>query len=243
MLTGCRNVRPRLIEMARGAVPAGERQDLLAHLEECAGCARVLDEQLALSAALDSLAGEALPEMESIEARVLAEFDRAGTGPSAHPQRRRSRLPRLALLAAALAAMALIRLVAVERHSEGARRMARVAVRAVQKPAAVAASVSEHPAPVARARRIVSRVRRVVARMRQAREEGEPFLQIPYTMPLSSEERTTIVRMEVPIAALIAAGFSVETADPGGMVDADVVVSQDGRARAIRLSSKEEDKR
>jgi hypothetical protein len=46
--------------------------------------------------------------------------------------------------------------------------------------------------------------------------------------------------MEIPVAALIAAGFSTENLDPGGVVNADVLVSQDGRARAIRLSSKED---
>ena len=48
--------------------------------------------------------------------------------------------------------------------------------------------------------------------------------------------------MEIPVAALIAAGFNLGNLDPGGVVNADVLVSQDGRARAIRLSTKEEDK-
>jgi hypothetical protein len=48
--------------------------------------------------------------------------------------------------------------------------------------------------------------------------------------------------MDVPVAALIAAGYRVETPDPGGVVNAEVLVSQDGRARAIRLDSKEEEK-
>jgi len=239
MLTGCRGYRGRLMEMARGQAPADERGALLAHVENCADCARFLDEQLALSASLDSLAGEPLPEMARMEARVLAEFDRSRR---LRPKRG-ARLPKLALLAAALAAIALVRLAIVERHSAGARHVAHMAVKAVEKPAAVAASVTADPAPRERARRIVSRVRHLVAKVRQASEEEEPFMQIPYTIPLSPEERTTVVRMDVPVAALIAAGFTVSTPDPGGAVNADVLVSQDGRARAIRLSSKEEAKR
>jgi hypothetical protein len=240
MLTSCREYRPRLLEMARGAAPAAERAALLGHVEDCADCARVLDEQLALSAGLDSLASEPLPEMAQMEARVLAEFDR-----SRRPRRKPiARLPKLALLAAALAAVAVVRLAIVERHSAGARHMARTAVKAMEKPAAVAAPVTADPAPVARARRIVVRVRHAVAKVRgQTSAESEPFVQIPYTMPLSPEERTTVVRMDVPVAALIAAGFTVSTPDPGGSVSADVLVSQDGRARAIRLSSKEEERR
>ncbi|HUB80611.1 MAG TPA: zf-HC2 domain-containing protein [Bryobacteraceae bacterium] len=239
MLTGCREYRPRLIEMARGGAPAGERAALLAHVAECADCARVLDEQLTLSAALDSLAGEPLPEMPRIEARVLAEFDRSRSV----PRKRIGRLPKFALLAAALAAVALVRLATVERRSTGARQIARVAVKAIEKPAASPASVVARPAATARARHIVGKFPHVVAQVRQAVAESEPFVQIPYTVPLSPEERATVVRMNVPVAALIAVGFNVSTPDAGGSVSADVLVSQDGRARAIRLSSSQEEER
>lgn len=238
MLTGCREYRPRLIELARGAATAAERADLLAHVEDCADCARVLDQQLALSAGLDSLAGEPLPEMPEIEARVLAEFDRS----RAISRKRVLRWPKLALLAAALAAVVLVRLAVVERPSGGARQMPRMTAKAVEKPA-VAAIVAD-PAPAAGARRMVARVRQVAPHgPRQSDAESEPFVQIPYTMPLSPGERTSVVRMDVPVAALIAVGFTVSTPDPGGAVSADILVSQDGRARAIRLSSNEEEKR
>jgi len=60
------------------------------------------------------------------------------------------------------------------------------------------------------------------------------FLPIPYTVPLSPEERVEVLRMEIPVTALISAGFRVGVSDPGAMVQADVLVSEDGRARAIR---------
>src|SRR5262249_23186444 len=60
------------------------------------------------------------------------------------------------------------------------------------------------------------------------------FLPIPYTIPLSPEERAEVVRMRIPVAALLAAGFHVSIDDSASVVEADVVVSQDGRARAIR---------
>jgi hypothetical protein len=212
----------------------------MAHVKGCADCARILDDQLALSAALDGMADDALPEMAVIEARVLAEFDSAAAHAGAL-RRGRSRAPGIALLAAALAAVALVRVVAVERHSPAVRRAARVAVKAVKAPVTVAASATVHPAAsVERARHMVAKVRSIVARVRQVTEESEPFVQIPYTVPLSPEERATVVRLEIPVAALIAAGFSMENLDPGSVVNADVLVSQDGRARAIRLSSKED---
>lgn len=60
------------------------------------------------------------------------------------------------------------------------------------------------------------------------------YLPIPYTVPLTAGERVEVQRMEIPLTALIAAGFQVGVSDPGAVVQADVLVSQDGRARAIR---------
>ena len=69
------------------------------------------------------------------------------------------------------------------------------------------------------------------------RESEQPFVPIPYVTPLGAYERAEIVRMEVPVAALIAAGLPMRTTDPGARAEADVVVGQDGRARAVRLIS------
>jgi len=69
------------------------------------------------------------------------------------------------------------------------------------------------------------------------RESEQPFVPIPYVTPLGTYERAEIVRMEVPVAALIAAGLPMRTTDPGARAQADVIVGQDGRARAVRLIS------
>jgi len=66
---------------------------------------------------------------------------------------------------------------------------------------------------------------------------GEPFVEIPYIAPLAPYERTRIVRMDVPVSALVAAGFEVHAADTGAALRADVLFGQDGRAHAIRLVS------
>lgn len=67
-----------------------------------------------------------------------------------------------------------------------------------------------------------------------AQPETQAFLPIPYTTPLQPYERVLVVETSVPVRALIAAGFHVQTSDPAGSVRADVMVSQDGRPRAIR---------
>jgi hypothetical protein len=64
--------------------------------------------------------------------------------------------------------------------------------------------------------------------------ESQAFYPIPYTPPLEPYERVMVVQTEVPVTELIAAGFRVPAGDPAGSMRADVIVSQDGRPRAIR---------
>src|SRR5689334_7700640 len=71
----------------------------------------------------------------------------------------------------------------------------------------------------------------------EVEESEQPFVPIPYVAPLGAYERAEIVRMQMPVAALIAAGLPMRTRDPGASAEADVVVGQDGRARAVRLIS------
>lgn len=228
MLIGCSEYRPRLIEMARGSAAPDEQDVLMAHVEMCTECARALDQQLALSDTLGSLASEPLPEMAAIEARVLAEFDRT----AAH--RRRASFW---VFAAGLAAAALVALVAVQHRPQVVvRSVMTPAAESVPTPVSAAVSVPQHRA--ARVSRVRHTFQQTVARP-QASAASEPFVPIPYTVPLAPEERASVVHMQVPVAALIAAGFHVATSDPGEAIDADVLVSQDGRARAIRFNSKE----
>jgi hypothetical protein len=58
------------------------------------------------------------------------------------------------------------------------------------------------------------------------------FLPVPYVVPPAPYERTGIVRMDVPVAALIAAGFRIEK-DTATSIPADVLVGQDGRVLAV----------
>ncbi len=71
---------------------------------------------------------------------------------------------------------------------------------------------------------------------RAVRRDGAPFVGIPYLPPLDPHENTTIVRMNIRVATLIAAGYRV-AADPETIVPADVLVGEDGRAHAVRVLS------
>jgi hypothetical protein len=43
--------------------------------------------------------------------------------------------------------------------------------------------------------------------------------------------------MEMPVAALIAAGLPLAISDPAAQAKADVLIGEDGRPRAVRLIS------
>ncbi len=102
--------------------------------------------------------------------------------------------------------------------------------------AAIAASVvvvsvlQRRPAPV----RIVPVAAPVAA---TETETEQPFMPIPYVLPPGPFERVAVVRMNLPVSALVAAGLPMRTADPGAQAEADVIVGQDGRPRAVRLVS------
>jgi anti-sigma factor RsiW len=66
---------------------------------------------------------------------------------------------------------------------------------------------------------------------------GESFVPIPYVQPLGQYETATVMRMEVPVGALIAIGYKVDASDPTAVVKADVLVGEDGRAHAVRVLS------
>lgn len=85
-------------------------------------------------------------------------------------------------------------------------------------------------AAVASAAAIIAAV--AIHRVREIPPTEEVFLKIPYVIPPAPYERTEVVRMDVPVAALIGAGFSVNAA-ASDSVPADVMVGQDGRALAV----------
>jgi hypothetical protein len=173
VLMKCGEYREALIEWARGGVAGRPLKD---HVADCAACARFLDSQMALSAAMRLVAAEEFSERDAVPARVMAEFDRA--------QVHRWRWATAAGLAVAACLSAFWVL-------------------------------GRAPAPA-------------------QPPDTQAFLNIPYTVPLAPEESAAIWRTHIPVAALIAAGFHVQVSDPSAMVEADVLVSQDGRARAIR---------
>jgi hypothetical protein len=80
------------------------------------------------------------------------------------------------------------------------------------------------------------RKRSVVRHQKIPRDSAaEPFVAIPYTVPLAPDERAAVVRLALSPSAFAAVGFPLPAIDPGNDTLADVLVGEDGRAHAIRI--------
>jgi Putative zinc-finger len=62
------------------------------------------------------------------------------------------------------------------------------------------------------------------------------FVAVPYVVPIASYERSSVVSMQIPVANLLAQGYSI-AADPSSVVQADVLLGEDGRVHAVRLGA------
>jgi len=146
----------------------------------------------------------------SIERAVLAEFDAARRG------RRGWGIAVIAGIAAMVAAGAVL---VRERPAPRPTAVFRTAAAAIEAPVEPMAqprprkrAAAPGPSPV-----------------------EQPFVAIPYTVPLAPEENATVVRMTITPSAMAVAGFPLPAIDPGSGTQADVLVGEDGRARAIRI--------
>jgi hypothetical protein len=73
--------------------------------------------------------------------------------------------------------------------------------------------------------------------VREATGEEEAFLPVTFDDALSGLDAVQVVRVRLPRSAVGRMGLVVSDEPGEGPVDADVLVGQDGRPRAIRLVS------
>jgi hypothetical protein len=229
--------RTAVTEYARSGLCEGK---LEAHLARCAACAEWLESQWTLQIALQHLADGSSTPGPAVEHAVMAAFT---------SERRKTRLRRRAAIAAALIVAGLLTASAIERRKTASppepQQVTHFAPPKAVDPAPAAMVASNMVASnmvasnMVTSKKRVASPKRVVARVDRPQEPApEPFVAIPYTLPLAAGERAWVVRMQLPEAALISTGFPLagRVADTGP-VEADVVVGEDGRARAIRVVS------
>jgi hypothetical protein len=216
----CRQFEGALMASARREfLAAEERAGLAAHLETCGKCRIAFEGQVRLRAAVGVLAAEASrftapPNLEQVLRGELQ---------SSFSVRRRRFV--YGVLGGAIAASLAVAWLMTPRPAPNAAVTTQVPV------ARIAPAVSPMP-PTQRV--VLKRHRRATP---PAAQTEQPFIAIPYTLPLEPYERAEVMRMDLPISALIAAGLPMSMMDPAARAQTDVLVGQDGRARAIRLIS------
>ncbi len=234
----CRTAAPYLVDLARGVVAGADRQaDLDQHLRECPRCAARLEGERAMSAELRRLALDIKqpPTDPQLERAILAAFDAAWALPRAHASSRSWRP--LAAAAVFVLAATLTWTIASRRApgSNGTPAPNGPAPRSGDVSAGPSA-ISTPPPPATATVKAVARPprgNRPIAVPRAARGRSE-FVRWPGASALPTFESGQLVRMDLPASVVLSLGL-VPTGSQTGVVRADVLVGQDGFARAVRL--------
>jgi len=244
----CQDFETVIVEIARGRLmDALARERGLEHADTCVRCAALLAEERALTGRLRALsvaaAAEAIPAQ--IEADLLAVFRQRSAAPTRAPAASNKRRWWLAVAALLLLGVgfSLASWLTASPQRDSALTTSRVkAPTPLLGSATSKEQVKPQQARLAVAARAERRQPRVVinnkpslVEVAQPREMVTQFFPIVHGSELIPLEGGQILRVRMPRANLIPLGiqFNQERADE--TVQADVLVSNDGLARAIRL--------
>ncbi len=245
----CQRFEADLVDFARGALHDGDSEASLGrHLEACETCAARFEGERRLTEGLRTLSAAAsVPANDVAERRLMMAFASARPGAPAATQH--STAVRWAVWAAAacifffVGAWAAVewRTRTAAPQATGAPIQASVPAPDEQaRPVEQAESPVPAPAPFAAdARRAPAP--RVVRAASQNELPQEPdrlagFIPLPAAGGLPGFDSGMIVRVALPTASLPAYGLAI-TPESTDMVKADLLVGQDGQARAIKLVS------
>jgi hypothetical protein len=195
------------------------RDSALAHAESCANCARLMTDVESLDAGLRAMsvaaAGQQAPA--NLEVRLMAEFRRQRMASL------RWSVPRqIAALSTAAAVMLAVGFSL--HHFMGPKGHEAPGVTQLlnrpSSPAAAAGSGTPQDS---------------VNWIDTDDSEYASFIPLPYADDPSALDEGTVVRVEMPRAALASFGLPVAAMESDGTVRADLIVSADGTPQAIRL--------
>ncbi|MDX2030809.1 MAG: hypothetical protein SF339_09090 [Blastocatellia bacterium] len=256
----CREFETRLRELAaEQLMAADERARAQAHAATCPRCDARLQEERALTLGLRALAGsdagrEASPAVETALLAAFREASRPAATPMAVPGpmrwQRASWAPwALAAAAALLMACGLLVYRAARREpapAPVAKRDVPAAPQAVASPERLP-EIMAAAAPATRTPRAVRKAPAATP-LFQIREEmtlyggdggsGEirtEFLSLDYSENPAPMESGQVIRVQMPRAALAKYGLPVDVERADAPIKADLLVGEDGFARAIRF--------
>jgi hypothetical protein len=245
----CERFEADLVDFARGAPGSGEAEaSVRRHLESCEACAARFERERRLTAGLRTLSAAAIvPANDVAERRLMMAF--AAAREAAPSPDRRATFVRWSVWAAAAGIFFFIGAwAAVEWRARTASSQVTAAPAQASIPAA-----TEQPKPVERVESPVPAPRPLVTDpprrqaprvVRTALQNGlleetdrlAGFIPLPAAGGLPGFDSGMIVRVTLPAASLPAFGLAIAP-ESTQTVNADLLVGQDGQARAIKLVS------
>jgi hypothetical protein len=240
----CHQLREAIVELSRGgSAGPGTLAAVESHLEHCAACAALRTREQQLSAGLRALAAASSAQgaPDALERRMVEMFA-AQQQPSVRAFAvHRAFAPRwLATAAAGVVVAGVAALWWWDSRSEVAVAGPTVTVHAPAPPepvvpnratGSVPPSLSPSPSPVANAvSRQPSRPKPAAASPVRAE-----FVALPGAVGLPPFESGEIVRLSIPVTSLPTYGIEILPDVKASPVRADLLIGQDGQARAIRL--------
>jgi hypothetical protein len=252
----CREFEDIVNDLVRAKmIDAASRAAGMAHAEICERCASRLADERALSAGLKSLAtsdeGKAAPA--SVEAALLEAFRTQSSNPLARPLPVRSRSWARWALAAAAALLIVFGLVVYraiqnERHKDNGvitektpaprppvKREERVVKESGEPAAPRRGSRASHPRRGDRPRLIKPFIVDSMTSYAKDSEYATEFLPLTYGADRKPMESGKVIRVQMPRSALITFGLPVNVERADVPVKADLLIGEDGLARAIRF--------
>ena len=235
----CRSVEPHLVDLARDAgVDAVLRVKIDRHLAECGRCAARLAEERELSRALGRLAREAenVPPNPRSEQALLAAFDAAWTRPSAGivDTRRRIWQPLAAAAVLLLTAAGIWTIASRRPHAPDRATLPPVATAAPIEGAAVQPAFASAPDTTPAATKPAT-IRGHRPAAKTAAVDTTPFVMWPGADTLPRFESGHLMRLDLPASMAISLGLTLSSSR-ADVVRADVLIGQDGLARAVRVA-------
>ncbi|HQR39552.1 MAG TPA: hypothetical protein PLF26_14270 [Blastocatellia bacterium] len=242
----CRQFQDDLSDAACGTlIEASARQAVLAHVAVCSACAARLASEHALTASLGELgraeAGVAAPAR--VKSALLAAY-REGNGPQmtqmerifANQRRTGSRFLVIAASVLLLAVPVGYALWPSQKHDVESPVTPVQSAQYVdsQPPAQVLVHPMVTPTPVVRTqqKRATLRPARTVAK---TTETVTDYIPLTYLDDATAMESGQVVRIDVPRSSLAAFGLPVSQDRLDERVKADIIIGDDGLARAIRF--------
>jgi hypothetical protein len=228
--------------------PAGA----LLHAESCARCAALLDRERRMTAGLQAVAVEesAINAPESVRAALLVAFGRrrsTAASPAVPPRfARHKSIWRMAAAAALLLSVGGAALWLRGRTAEVNDAPDHILGAVVNRPAPQRrpskpmedqvkprAASGIHPPSVAL--RAAGRVRRRNPQVKEGAGEAGELFQLTSVAKSGATEFTQTVRVEISRSTLLTMGLPVNIDRGEGLIKADIIIGEDGVARAVRI--------